>query len=229
MKKEAQSETEMSLQAMWNNFPKKTYPNIPPICMYSQLYSFVKNRSDVDKNLDKLKREGKVRIFKLLSGKNDFAVVSMKEYINVVELSRDKSKEKPSIFDNFISKVIPNYIEPHITKKRLLDLLFDGDKDENHISAMVNAGILLMDEADSFWFAIPLSGAYVASLSRGRKEILSMLKRQKFKELLLRDMEKKKLRYSTLSVSYLVKDMLGSGSLESVPTTVGPLLRMSYL
>ncbi len=49
----------------------------------------------------------------------------------------------------------------------------------------MEAGLLLLHEINDFWFCVPNSGSFVASLVKGRKEIISVLKRQKFKELLL--------------------------------------------
>jgi len=79
---------------------------------------------------------------------------------------------------------------------------------------------------DSYWFRLPFTGNIVKSLVKGRGEIVSMLKRQKFKELLLKDMKGKKLRYSDLPIEFLVKDMVGLGVLERMDTTSGPLIRL---
>jgi hypothetical protein len=58
-------------------------------------------------------------------------------------------------------------------------------KFNNPESTLVNASLLLVYGVDNFWFCIPNAGLFIASLVKGRKEIVSVLKRQKFKELLL--------------------------------------------
>jgi len=79
---------------------------------------------------------------------------------------------------------------------------------------------------DSFWFCIPHGGSLIKCIVKGRSEILSRLKKLKFREILLADLCKKKLRYSTLSVDFHIKDLIGLGQVESMPTTSGALIRL---
>eukprot|EP00026_Physarum_polycephalum_P013777 Phypoly_transcript_14217.p1 GENE.Phypoly_transcript_14217~~Phypoly_transcript_14217.p1 ORF type:complete len:271 (+),score=41.32 Phypoly_transcript_14217:141-953(+) len=233
------SDTQVGLSAGLASFPKTVFPNTPPIVLVSQLYSSVTNRTDVDRELDNLKREGSIRVFKLLSGKNDYAVVTREDYIASIRKFADYKSEqeiKPSVFEKFIENVLPNYNDVQIHKTKLLELLFgtsksssgeitDSQKD-GALTTLVNASLLLVYGVDNFWFCIPNAGLFVASLVKGRKEIISVLKRQKFKELLLSDLQKKKLRYSSLSMDFLVKDMNGLNIIERVPTTTGFLIRL---
>ena len=61
----------------------------------------------------------------------------------------------------------------------------------------------------------------------GRAEVLSLLQRRRHPELLESELEKKKLQRSVLGVRWHVADMVGSGALLRIPTTVGPLLRVA--
>jgi len=49
---------------------------------------------------------------------------------------------------------------------------------------LVNSGLLISREVDTFWFSMPDAGVFLKNCVQGRKEILSILKRQKWKELL---------------------------------------------
>lgn len=49
------------------------------------------------------------------------------------------------------------------------------------LAVLVKAGLLTMRDADSFWFAVPNAGAFTRSLRHGRKEIISALRRAKYR------------------------------------------------
>jgi serine/threonine-protein kinase 19 len=51
---------------------------------------------------------------------------------------------------------------------------------------------------------------------QGRKEILSLLNRKKYKEMLLSSLEKTKLRLSPLDTRFLLRDLIGSGHIKTV-------------
>jgi len=236
------TDTEAAFHSNASKFPYTTFPNTPPIVLVSQLYHSVSNRSDVDKELEQLYRASKLRIFKLLSGKNDYAVVKKDDYMNGIRKAQEKF-ENATVFDKFIENVLSKHFDVYISKSTLISLLckdkmgnkenFDGKKierptgeEEAAITALVNSGLLLTQNADNFMFCVPNAGSFVASLVKGRKEIISILKRQKFKELLLSDLQIRKLRYSSLSVDFLIRDMIGLSIVESLPTTNGNLIRL---
>jgi len=256
------SDTRVGLSSSLSAFPHHVFPNTPPIVLVSQLYSSVKNRTDVDRELDQLKQLGSVRIFKLLSGKNDYAIVTKEDYVMgikkcLLQLQQEQKQEQEKkqewnekekqlnyadIFDRFIEKVLPSYTDVQIHKTTLLALLFNhketvssldknkvDPEEEAAITVLVNAGLFLLHEISNFWFCIPHSGSFIAALIKGRKEIISVLKRQKFKELLLSDLSKKKLRYSSLSIDFLIRDMSGLSIVERIPTTNGYLIRLQEL
>jgi serine/threonine-protein kinase 19 len=225
------SDTQLSLSVALNSFPRLKFPKTPPIVLVSQLYSSVKDRTDVDKELDQLKRNGQIRVFKFLSDKNDYAIVMYSDFLNQIQTLKHENANNPEncdIFDRYVNNVLPRYTDVHITKDMLLKLMFvDEPINDNAITLLVNSGLLLLHEVDSYWFSIPRAASFIKSLVRGRKEILSILKRQKFKEMLLSELEKRRLRYSILNISFHVKDLIELGSIESVPTLIsGPLIRV---
>lgn len=54
------------------------------------------------------------------------------------------------------------------------------------------------------------------------------LQRRQYTEIPERDLEKRKLQRSLLGVRFHVRDMLGSGALLRLQTTVGPVLRLAH-
>lgn len=68
---------------------------------------------------------------------------------------------------------------------------------------------------------------FVGYIEQGRKEILSLLNRKKYKEMLLTSLEKTKLRFSPLDTRFLLRDLIGSGHVKTVQTPTGLLVRIS--
>lgn len=100
-------------------------------------------------------------------------------------------------------------------------------KDED-ISLLINAGLLTRQliDPDMYWFAIPYIGSLLKGLTQGRKELLSLLNRKKYKEMMLALLEKKRLRFSPLDIRFHLRDLLGSGHLKSVHTPSGLVIRV---
>jgi serine/threonine-protein kinase 19 len=80
---------------------------------------------------------------------------------------------------------------------------------------------------DSFGFKVPGSGQIVRSIIEGRNELVSKIKRKKHGEMLDSKVRKEiKLKKSSLGIAWHLADLVGSGLVHVVPTTVGPLLRV---
>lgn len=77
-----------------------------------------------------------------------------------------------------------------------------------------------------FGFKMPHSGEVVRSIVSGRNEILSKIKRKKNGEILVSKMNTIPLQKTCLTMEWHVKDLVGSGLVHVVQTTVGPSLRV---
>lgn len=104
-----------------------------------------------------------------------------------------------------------------------------GDVTDEDISILINAGLLTRQLIDSnmYWFAIPNIGSVLKGLSQGRKELLSLLNRKKYKEMMLAPLEKKRMRLSPLDIRFHLRDLLGSGQLKTVQTPSGLVIRVA--
>jgi len=91
---------------------------------------------------------------------------------------------------------------------------------------LMHAGFLLIKDAQSYWFSCPYSGLFLQNVVQGRKEILSLIRKKRFHEILESVIIRKRLRRSIFRVQYLLEDLLASGELQSVKTTSGTLLRL---
>jgi len=202
------------------------------------LYSILKDRTVVDKELEELRRTNFIRICKLLTGCEDFAIVLTSDYVTLIQYTKEhfksKNKENTSnmsteykIFDLFMDN-LPKFWDVSVTKDNLEKALYPtgGKLSEDDITILINAGFLLLRDVNTYWISIPNVGRFVKSVVQGRKELLSFIKKQKWQEILEKDLLKRKLRYSKLDNTFHLKDLIGKGFVTTAETTAGPLIRL---
>ncbi|XP_071689441.1 uncharacterized protein [Rutidosis leptorrhynchoides] len=223
-----------ALNMMRAQFPRNDKVTIEPFILRSQLYSSIKDRTQVDRELESLRREKVVRIFKLNTGQDDHAVIFMEDYLNQMKRAVKSMETKKQcvldVFKWFEVHVIHSKLEPCIGHQELWSLLSIGGKvKDGDISLLINAGLLTRQliDPDMYWFAIPYIGSVLKGLTQGRKELLSLLNRKKYKEMMLALLEKSRLRLSPLDIRFHLRDLLGSGHLKTVHTPSGIVIRVS--
>ncbi|XP_037480661.1 serine/threonine-protein kinase 19 homolog isoform X2 [Triticum dicoccoides] len=181
-----------------------------------------------------LKKDRVLRVFKLNTGQDDHAIMFMDDYLkqmeSAVRRSTGKNKDGSEVFDWFEKYVLRSKLDVSIDHLELCSLLsHGGDARDKHITLLMNAGLLTRQLIDPnmFWFSIPSIGPILKGLSQGRKEVLSLLNRRKYKEMLLSSLEKTRLRLSPLDVRFHLRDLIGSGHIKTVQTPTGLLARVS--
>ncbi|KAF3796354.1 Serine/threonine-protein kinase 19 [Nymphaea thermarum] len=250
------SDTMVALRIMRTQFPKMEKVSVEPFILRSQLYSSVKDRTQVDRELESLRKEKVLRIFKLNTGQDDQAVMFMDDYLKQGDLlrrtspativsgdnlsgeqmdsavKRVKAKDPADVvvFEWFKMYVITSNLDVGIGHHELCFLLSSaGNVKDDHISLLINAGLVTRQLADSdmYWFSIPNIGSLLKGLSQGRKELMSFMKRRKYKEMMLALLEKKRLRFSQLDIRFHLRDLIGAGLLKTVETPTGLLVRVA--
>lgn len=228
------SDTLIALQLMRTQFPKLEKVVTRPFILRSQLYSSVKDRTQVDRDLESLKKDRVLRVFKLNTGQDDHAIMFMDDYLKQIEFSvrrsTGKNQDGNEVFEWFERYVVRSKLDVSIDHLELYSLLsHGGDASDKHITLLMNAGLLIRQLIDPnmYWFAIPSIGPILKGLSQGRKEILSLLNRRKYKEMLLCSLENTRLRLSPLDVRFHLRDLIGSGHIKTVQTPTGLLARIS--
>lgn len=78
-----------------------------------------------------------------------------------------------------------------------------------------------------YLFSMPGAGPAVKGISGGRKEMVDALGRRKYPEMLESELMKRKFKASPLGMRWHLRDLLGSGTLVRLQTTVGPLIRVA--
>lgn len=67
----------------------------------------------------------------------------------------------------------------------------------------------------------------LCTLFQGRKELLSLLGRRKYKEMMMASLETKRLRFSPLDMRFHIRDLIGSGQLKIIQTPSGLIVRVA--
>ncbi|KAK9830141.1 hypothetical protein WJX72_009964 [[Myrmecia] bisecta] len=235
------NDTMVALQLLRAQFPAKA--TVEPVMLRSQLYTLVKDRTSVDRQLDELRQSGAVRMFKLPATVDEYAFMFAADYMAMVGRARQELQDRSSsegmlaVLEWFVQRVLPRCTTINISHGDLLRLLTSDKRGRrlhdtvtgDHVGLLLNCGLLTkhVKEADTFWFAVPQIGRVVTSLVRGRKEILGMLSRKRYPEVFVKDLEKRKLQYSILDPRFHIRDLVGSGALAQMETTSGLLLRLN--
>lgn len=226
------SDTLVALQMMRAQFPAKV--SVQPFVLRSQLYSSIMDRTQVDRDLESLRRDRVLRVFKLNTGQDDHAIMLMDDYVNQIEGVMRRLEEKKQndviVFEWFKMHVIQSKLDTSIGHEELCSLLsLGGVVKEDHITQLINAGLLVCQLIDRnmYWFSIPNIGSMLKGFSQGRKELLSLLNRKRYKEMLLATLEKKRLRLSHLDIRFHLRDLIGSGHLKTVQTPSGLVVRVA--
>jgi len=220
------SDTMIALKVLRQHY-QSLPQDIPPLILKTQIYSHVTSRTEVDRELNDLQQKGKIRMFKIISKTDQYSVLFMEDYLQVIAKTKavfEKEKENTAVFDQLVDNVLPNCKEIIISKQTLNQLVGSS---AHKISLLVRSGLIVVRNNSSYWFNVPGTGGLFHACDSARKEIVSRLKRQKFKEVLEQDIMKMKLRASKklhLGIMYHIKDLIGSNVLCRKTTTSGTLL-----
>ncbi|RDX94045.1 Serine/threonine-protein kinase 19, partial [Mucuna pruriens] len=165
------TDTLVALRIMRAQFPHTHKGSVEPFILKSQLYSSVKDRTQVDRELESLRRDKVLRLFKLNTGQDDHAVMFFDDYLNqidhVVKRMEAKKGGKNEVFGWFKIHVLDSKMETGIEHQELCSLLSLGGKvKDSHISLLINAGVLTRQLIDPnmYWFAIPNIGSLLMGL-----------------------------------------------------------------
>ncbi|EPS67534.1 hypothetical protein M569_07241, partial [Genlisea aurea] len=114
------NETLVALQMMRAQFPRIEKVSIQPFILQTQLYSSLKDRTQVDRELESLRRDGVLRVFKLNTGQDDHAVMFIDDYINQIDVVVKKMDEKKQsdrlhVFSSFKTHVLRSKLDTSIS------------------------------------------------------------------------------------------------------------------
>lgn len=224
------------IKLLLSEFSVKSEQPATPFILKSQLYSVLsKDRTATDRGLEKLRVSNLIRILCLPSG--DLAIVLHTDVALALQRAAAASAKDTcdvSIFEAFEKNVMPNCIDVIISHKRLFELLKKSVEDctvvEKGISTLLRCCFITRyagsnEDGEGYVFSIPGGGKIFKSINAGRRELLRIFKRQKFQEIAENELMKKKLTQSILGTRWHARDLVGSGELVKMDTTIGPVYR----
>ncbi|XP_067325604.1 inactive serine/threonine-protein kinase 19-like [Anolis sagrei] len=174
-----------ALQYLASLFRRKLFEDsLPPLILRHQICSLIKDRTTVDRRLSQLKDEGRIQIFQHGLDAETFFVTFTDNYKSKV-LEFASGKEFVRTVTKFLDSVVTSCPDISYDKKRILSEF--GFRD-TEITQLVNAGVLTVRDAGSWWLTVPRAGHFVKYSIKGRKAVLGMIQKAKYKEVLLSDL-----------------------------------------
>jgi len=215
------SNTESALILLRSYFPvEKFAERLPAIILKHQLYSLIKNKTLVDKELNDLRLNGSIRFFHLGAEADDICIVFNEDF----KIHTDKIAIENAVVAKFLVTLLNNYSDLSISKEALLK---DYISKEEDITELMKVGLLTVRDIGSWWHSIPRAGEFMKSYIRGRKAIILMIKKSKYSEILQKELETRKLpKVAKLGILYHIHDITGAELVTCITTTSGRLLRL---
>lgn len=221
--KDGPADIKSTLEYLRTLFPRKLFNDtLPQIVLKHQLYSIHKDKTLVDKEVNKLREDGELLMFQLGFDAEAFGLVFASDYKAKV-LAGQEGKMTQSTVEKFLEKVVSSSTDLSFSKDKMLrEFLFT----DSEITQLVKSGVLTVRDAGSWWLSIPNSGKFTKYFIQGRKAVLGMVKKSKYGEVLKADIEERRTTSQVkFHMKYHIHDIVGAELVESIPTTSGMLLR----
>ncbi|XP_065271993.1 inactive serine/threonine-protein kinase 19 [Emys orbicularis] len=224
-RQEGPGAVDSALRYLASLFPRQLFEDaLPPVVLKHQLYSLVRDRTAVDRQLSRLKDEGLIRLFQLGFDSDVFGVAFTQDYTAKV-LQSVAGKEHAGTVRRFLETAFASCPELSYDNGRMLRDFGFRDPD---ITQLVNAGVLTVRDAGSWWLAVPGAGRFVKCFIKGRKAVLGMIQKAKYKEILLSDLQSRRAPSAVkLGLPYHIHDLIGAQLVDCIPSTSGTLLRLA--
>nr|XP_033771759.1 serine/threonine-protein kinase 19 [Geotrypetes seraphini] len=206
-------------------FPRKFFNNsLPPMVFKHQIYSLVRDKTAVDRQLNELKDRGEIRLFQHGFSADVFGMVFTEDYRDRV-LAGSAGKDYSLTVQKFLESVLTSCSDLSFSKEKMIQEFSFQDR---QITELVKAGVLTVRDAGSWWLAVPGAGRFVKHFLLGRKALLGMIRKTKYKEVMLSDLQGRKVPTSMkLGLEYHIHDIIGAELVDCVATTSGTLLRLA--
>uniref|UniRef100_A0A8C5SL71 Serine/threonine kinase 19 n=1 Tax=Laticauda laticaudata TaxID=8630 RepID=A0A8C5SL71_LATLA len=152
-----------------------------------------------------LKNEGRIRMFQHGFEADFFVVAFTDSYISKVGFCQRGFARTVKKFLDSVLTVCPDI---SFDKKTMLR---DFGFRDTEITQLVNAGVLTVRDAGSWWLAVPGAGRFIKCFIKGRKAVLGMIQKSKYKEVLLSDLQSRQAPNAVkLGLPYHIHDIIGA-------------------
>ncbi|XP_044773530.1 serine/threonine-protein kinase 19 isoform X1 [Neomonachus schauinslandi] len=231
-------------------FPRSLFEDaLPPIALRSQVYSLVPDRTAADRQLvsgvgatdgsrfpasralprvpitqtKALQEQGEIRIIQLGFDLDAHGIIFTEDYRTRVLKACD-GRPYAGAVQKFLASVLPACGDLSFQQDQMTQTF--GFRDPE-ITQLVNAGVLTVRDAGSWWLAVPGAGRFIKYFVKGRQAVLGMVRKAKYRELLLSELLGRRAPAAVrLGLTYHVHDLIGAQLVDCVSTTSGTLLRL---
>ncbi|XP_035964059.2 winged helix repair factor 1 [Halichoerus grypus] len=205
-------------------FPRSLFEDaLPPIALRSQVYSLVPDRTAADRQLKALQEQGEIRIIQLGFDLDAHGIIFTEDYRTRVLKACD-GRPYAGVVQKFLASVLPACGDLSFQQDQMTQTF--GFRDPE-ITQLVNAGVLTVRDAGSWWLAVPGAGRFIKYFVKGRQAVLGMVRKAKYRELLLSELLGRRAPATVrLGLTYHVHDLIGAQLVDCVSTTSGTLLRL---
>ncbi|ETN01132.1 hypothetical protein PPTG_24109 [Phytophthora nicotianae INRA-310] len=221
----------------------------PPVVVWHQLYTILPNRTFIDQNVHRLRNKGKLVTFRIPTGSEDTVIIRAEDYIAEVKkyenIFREQLRQHPG--DSAISlklnamaaygRALPTLTSLSTAPLQVLISRMSkvvSFSDESEIRVMMGCiqrlGFLLpttrLDD-EAYSFSMPGIGKLVSAIKKTRTQIVSTLKRTKYKEMHEQQLKKLKTKHSRFQLEFHLADMEGCGMVRRTKVTSGVLVALA--
>ncbi|KAM4835077.1 inactive serine/threonine-protein kinase 19 [Thomomys bottae] len=205
-------------------FPRGLFEDaLPPMVLRSQVYSLVPDRTKADRQLKELQECGEIRIIQLGFDLDAHGIVYTEDYRTRVLKACD-GRPYAGAVQKFLTSVLPVCGDLSFQQDQMTQTF--GFRDPE-ITQLVNAGVLTVRDAGSWWLAVPGAGRFIKYFVKGRQAVLGMVRKAKYRELLLSELLGRRAPSAVrLGLAYHAHDLIGAQLVDCVSTTSGTLLRL---
>merc|ERR1719150_184714 len=159
--------------------------------LQSQLYAVMHAGSQtlVDRTVDEKRRSNEIRIFELGGAKTEFGICFTKDLVKYLKRLVIADPKKKRALLNFCDKLLPINNKSFVTREEIEKHVHDNltPNLEETITFLIHRGLLRIREKH-YLFTIPNSSFIWKYVRDARKEIVQILRRQKYGELPVSDL-----------------------------------------
>ena len=218
-------DTFSALEYLLDQFPSDIFPELPKQVFVHQIYSLIQNKTKVDREIESLRKENKIVMFKCDSKSfddNDIVVClyeSFKDYVEkLFKASKSPLPTHKLLISTFTDKILIEQNTLSLQKTLLTSQYFLSDRDFTYL---IQFGLFNIRDASAFWLAIPNFGAFRKMILETRKLVMDCIRKKKYKEMEFDELDKRHGRgkVSKLGLIYILHDLIGNDliSLMDVP------------
>ncbi|XP_050534848.1 serine/threonine-protein kinase 19-like [Daktulosphaira vitifoliae] len=219
------NDTEVAIRYIKSLLPVAVKLNLmhPPVIYVHQLYDIINNKALVKKHLDELQNKCKIQQFTVDTSDYPSAILLYEDFVAYTFKLYPENKCVKKFLNNILPTLKSFGVEKNVLRQKL--------KLQHHeITELINCGLLLIRNQESYWISFPSSGKFIKKFNEGRKYIIQIIKRQKFQEILEKNLEvrcSKVPKLRDFGYKYFLHDIKGSEDVKTINTTSGHLLRIS--